>query len=130
MSSKPTILIVDDEIGILALLALIFEGAGYGVRTAADGLEAMELCRAESLDAVISDARMPGFSGHDLARWLAEQRPATRFILMTGWDTGCDDCSIAGRCHIVVKPFLPRDVVSAVDAILACGEKPATFGAT
>jgi len=125
-----TILIVDDERDILVLLALSFEGAGYGVRTAADGLEAMQLCRAESFDAVISDARMPGFSGHDLARWLAEHRPATRFILMTGWDTGCEDCSIAGHCHVVLKPFVPRDVVSTVDAVLAFGQKPAAFGAT
>ena len=124
--TKSTVLIVDDEIGILSLLELSFADAGYHVRTAAGGLEAVQLCATESFDAVLSDARMPGFSGHDLARWLAEHRPATRFILMTGWNTGCEDCPIAGRCHIVVKPFVPRDVVSTVDAVLACGQKPAT----
>jgi DNA-binding NtrC family response regulator len=117
---------VDDEIGILSLLELSFADAGYHVRTAANGLEAMQLCVAEPFDAVLSDARMPGISGHELARWLAERHPTTRFFLMTGWDTGCEDCSIAGRCHIVVKPFVPRDVVSTVDAVLACGQKPAT----
>jgi DNA-binding NtrC family response regulator len=90
----------------------------------------MQLCRTESFDAVLSDARMPELNGHDLARWLADARPATRFFLMTGWDTGCEDCSIEGRCHIVVKPFVPRNVVSTVDAVLAGGKKPAAFGAT
>jgi DNA-binding response OmpR family regulator len=85
----------------------------------------MQLCAVESFDAVLSDARMPGLSGYELGRWLAEHRPATRFILVTGWDTGCEDCPIAGRCHIVLKPFVPRDVVSTVDAVLACGQKPA-----
>jgi len=124
MNSKPRILIVDDERDILSLLELTFVGAGYDVRTATDGLEAVQLCAARSFDAVLSDARMPGMSGYELARWLAEHRPATHFILMTGWDTGCEDCCIAGRCHVVVKPFLPKDVVSTVEAVLACGQTP------
>jgi DNA-binding NtrC family response regulator len=123
--TTPTILIVDDERDILFLLAASFASAGYDVRTAAGGLEAMDLCRAECFDAVLSDARMPDLNGHDLARWLAAARPATRFFLMTGWDTGCEDCSIAGRCSMIVKPFRPKDVVSTVNAVLACGQKPA-----
>jgi|SRR6516164_6968563 hypothetical protein len=55
----------------------------------------------------------------------ADARPATRFFLMTGWDTGCGDHPLAGRCHILVKPFFPTDVVSTVDMALACGQKPA-----
>lgn len=125
MEFKPSILIVDDEIGIRSLLELSFASAGYDVRTAADGLDAMALCRAESFDAVLSDVRMPGLSGHELARWLAKHRPTTRFSLMTGWDPGCEDCPIAGRCHIVLKPFRPTDVVAMIDGILACGQKPA-----
>ena len=128
--TAPRILIVDDERDILSLLEFCFADAGYKVRTASGGSEAMHLCATEPFDAVLSDARMPGMSGHDLARWLAEHHPATRFILMTGWDTGCEDCSIAGRCQIVVKPFVPRDVVSTVAAVLALRPKPAAFGAT
>jgi DNA-binding NtrC family response regulator len=120
MSIKPRILIVDDESGIRSLLKLTFATAGYDVRTAADGFEAMTRCGAESFDAVLSDVRMPGMSGHELARWLAKHHPATPFILMTGWDVGCEDCPIAGRCHIVRKPFLPKDVVSRINEILAC----------
>jgi DNA-binding NtrC family response regulator len=125
MSIKPSILIVDDETGIRSLLELSFASAGYDVRTAADGLEALTLCRAESFDAVLSDVRMPGLSGHELARWLAKHRSAARFILMTGWDTGCEDCPIAGRCQIVRKPFVPKDVVATIDRLLAYGQKPA-----
>ena len=125
MHSKPNILIVDDERGIRSLLELSFADAGYDVRIAADGNQAMQLCAVESFDAVISDVRMPGISGHELARWLARRHPGTRFFLMTGWDTSCEDCPIAGRCSIVAKPFRPSDVVSRVDAALACGQTPA-----
>jgi len=125
MTFKPSILIVDDESSIRSLLELSFSSAGYDVRTAADGLEAMRLCGSESFDAVLSDVRMPGRTGHELARWLALHHPTTRFILMTGYDTGCEECPIAGRCRIVLKPFVPRDVVSTVDLILAHCQKPA-----
>jgi DNA-binding NtrC family response regulator len=90
-----------------ALCSLNFSLAGYTVRTAEDGREAMQLCRSELFDAVLSDVVMPQLGGHDLARWLATYYPATKFILMTGWDTGCEDCPIAGRCSILAKPFAP-----------------------
>lgn len=118
-SSKSSILIVDDDGAIRSLLALSFETAGYDVQTAGDCSEAMQLCGSQSFDAVLSDVRMPGQSGHDLARWLANFHPATRSILMTGLDTGCEECPIAGRCRIVAKPFLPREIVSLVDRTLA-----------
>jgi DNA-binding response OmpR family regulator len=62
---------------------------------------------------------MPGLTGHDLVRWLAEHHPATRSILMTGLDTGCDDCPILGGCPVLAKPFDPNDAVSMVGAVLA-----------
>jgi DNA-binding response OmpR family regulator len=107
--------------GIRSLLELSFADAGYDVRIAADAAQAMELCGVESFDAVLSDVRMPGMSGHELARWLARCHPATQLFLMTGWDTNCEDCPIAGRCSIVAKPFLPNEVVSRVDAALERG---------
>ena len=119
-SKKPSILIVDDEDGIRSLLEVSFMNGGYEVRTAKDGLEAVKLCESNAFDAVLSDVRMPGLSGHELARWLADARPAIRFFMMTGWDSGCEDCPIAGRCVLLTKPFYPKDAVAIVDAGIAC----------
>jgi DNA-binding NtrC family response regulator len=116
---KPNILIVDDEDGIRSLLSLSFSTAGYSVRTAENGLEAMQILGSEPFDAVLSDVAMPASNGHDLARWLARFHPAIHCILMTGWDTGCEDCPIAGRCSILEKPFSPNDAVAVVNAIIA-----------
>src|SRR4051794_28164270 len=93
---KPSILIVDDEPSIKSLLAFSFQSRGYHVRTASDGVEAMELCETEFFHAVVSDVIMPRMDGHGLARWLADRQPATRFILMTGWDPDSAGCAIAG----------------------------------
>jgi DNA-binding NtrC family response regulator len=114
-----SILIVDDDTDLRSLLTLIFSAAGYDVRVAADVPEAMQMCGAKSFDVVLTDVRMPGLTGHDLARWLANHHPATRSILMTGWDIGCDDCPILGSCTVLAKPFNPKDAVSLVGAVLA-----------
>ena len=114
-----SILIVDDESALRSVLTVIFTGAGYDAHAAADVPEAMQLCGTKSFDVVLTDVRMPGPTGHDLARWLAKHHPGTRSILMTGWDTGCDDCPIAGSCTVLAKPFNPTDAVLLVGAVLA-----------
>jgi len=119
MDANRNILIVDDELGLRSLLRLSFSAAGYDVCSAPDVPEAMRMCGTTSFDVVLTDVRMPGLTGHDLARWLAKHHPATLSILMTGLDTGCDDCPILGSCPVLAKPFDPKDAVSLVDAVLA-----------
>ena len=110
----PRILIVDDEAAIRSLLATAFEKAGYEVRTAPDGPEALTLCDAEPFDAVLSDVVMPRMNGHDLARLIAERHPQTRMVLMSGFDLGCQKCAYAPRCKFLPKPFRLREVLSVV----------------
>ncbi len=115
----PRILIVDDESSIRTLLSAAFGMAGYEVRTAPDGPEAMALCETERFDAVLSDVVMPKMNGHELARWVATRYPATRTILMSGFDLGCQECPLAERCLLIPKPFRPGEAVSRVDTALA-----------
>jgi len=115
----PRILIVDDEAAIRSLLATAFEKAGYEVRTAPDGPEALTLCDAESFDAVLSDVVMPRMNGHDLARWIAARHPHTRLVLMSGFDIGCQNCPTAPHCQFLSKPFRLGEVLSLVGDALA-----------
>jgi DNA-binding NtrC family response regulator len=112
-------LIVDDEAAIRSLLATAFERAGYDVRTAPDGPEAMALCDAESFDAVLSDVAMPRMNGHDLARLIAARHPRTHLVLMSGFDLGCQNCSSAPRCQFLPKPFRLSEALSLVGDALA-----------
>lgn len=115
------ILIVDDEPAIRKLLALVFTRAGYEVRVAAHGGEAIGICDAESFDVLLSDVRMPGMNGHELVRSVVRRYPKTRFVLMSAYDDiKCEGCGVASRpCTQLTKPFNPNEAVSLVDRILA-----------
>jgi DNA-binding NtrC family response regulator len=115
----PRILIVDDEKSILSLLSASFCMAGYEVRTAADGAEAMLRLQSEDFDAVLTDVTMPRMNGHELARWVAREYPRIETTLMSGYDSGCEDCPITGRCRRLAKPFRPSEAVALIGRVLA-----------
>src|SRR5260370_37917476 len=84
--SNPRSFIVDDEPQIAAFLSFTFEDAGYVVRTACNGRDAITLFSAEPFDVVLSDVMMPEMDGHQLVQWLAAHYPSTRTALLSGWD--------------------------------------------
>lgn len=117
---KARILIVDDERGIRSLLKITFTQAGYEVETAADAMEAMALCASQPFDALISDVQMPSVNGHELVRWVVENYPATRCVLMTAYDdVDCHHCPAQRGCKILSKPFTPKHIVSVLEHLLA-----------
>jgi len=77
--ARSRILVVDDSITTRTLEKSILETAGYGVRTARDGVEALELLEQEIDDAVISDVNMPRMDGIALVREM-RRREALRDI--------------------------------------------------
>ncbi len=98
-----SILIADDEEPARQAMAELLAEAGYQVRTAADGNQALAMANAESPDLVISDVRMPGMDGFELARRLRATRgdESLPIILVSaagesgrrvaGLDLGADD---------------------------------------
>ena len=107
---KRSVLIVDDEVELLAMLRSIFERAGYlQVMTAASGEEAMELMTAKMPDIVITDVMMPGMDGFALLQEIREISKVPVLMLtakgeaedrFAGFELGADD--------YLVKPFLPK----------------------
>jgi DNA-binding NtrC family response regulator len=112
------ILVVDDEPSILLLVRLALSQAGHEVVTAPDAESAIEHCRAQCFDAVLTDVRMPGMDGHDLARWVATNHPGTATALMSGYDLKCEMCPFAPRCVLLNKPFRPKEVISTIERLL------------
>ena len=120
MNEDKTILIVDDEAELLEMVRGIFVRAGYGrVITAGTGPEALALCAAHRPDLVILDVMMPGMDGFAVLREL--RRTSSVPVLMltarseaedkfTGFESGADD--------YLAKPFLPRELLFRVQAIL------------
>lgn len=63
-----TILVVDDDVDLLAMVQLVLEAAGYRVLTARDGREALEHLHREMPRVIFLDMKMPGLSGWEFAR--------------------------------------------------------------
>jgi len=83
----PTILVVDDEPGIVEPLAKIFEKESLRVLTAKSGSEALEILRREPVSILLTDLVMPGMSGLDLLKASRSVSPETETILMTAYGT-------------------------------------------
>jgi YesN/AraC family two-component response regulator len=83
---KTKIMIIDDEIEILDILA-IFLSKDYEVITAENGLEAMEKFLMENPVIIITDINMPYMSGMELLKAVKETSPSTEIIVMTGYRT-------------------------------------------
>ena len=114
------VLIIDDESSIRAALRRYFLRRGWKVDEAADGHAALAMLEAgaEQFDIVLSDLRMPGFSGIDLHDHLARVRPELlrRIVFSTGDVASREAASFVHRtaCPVLQKPFELR----ALDELL------------
>ena len=114
-----TVLVVDDAPGIVELLRLYLEQAGYATIAAADGPAAIDLHRRHRPDLVVLDVMLPGLDGFEVCR--AIRREADTPILMLTARTDDVDAIVGlelGADDYVTKPFNPRALVARVKAIL------------
>lgn len=119
---RPTVLIVDDEYDLRAMLALGLTERGYEVYEADCVGSAQQLLRErERIDVVISDVRMPGGpDGTELAIWLYRFLPETILILTSGYFEPAE--AVAGPMvygHRLPKPFRPSQAASLIEQCLA-----------
>lgn len=80
-----TLLLVDDEEGILSALKRVFRREGYHVLTASSGAEGLRVLAAHPVDVIISDQRMPGMAGVDFLRRAKELYPRTVRMTLSGY---------------------------------------------
>ncbi|MCC6644438.1 MAG: response regulator [Polyangiaceae bacterium] len=113
---RPRVLIVDDEQLIRDVLADFLGLEGYLVRTAPDGLAAVEELRRRRYDLVISDMKMPRMGGLELLAEIAKLDPTTVTIIMTGFGTveSAIDAMKRGAYDYVLKPFRVEEVIRIV----------------
>jgi two-component system, chemotaxis family, sensor kinase CheA len=120
---RPSLLVVDDALTVRELQRAILERAGYEVRTANDGLEALAMLAQQRAELVLTDVEMPNLDGFGLtARIRGEPRLANIPILMItsrnsdddrrrGLEAGCDG-------YIIKSEFDEGRLLSAVSALL------------
>lgn len=113
------ILVVDDEEYIRKLLVKFAVYEGHTVTEAADGMEAVRLCRENNFDIMIIDIMMPELDGFSACREIRKFSQIPIIMLsargeeydkINGFEVGIDD--------YVVKPFSPKELMLRVEAIM------------
>ena len=122
MSNQPTLLIVDDESGILDTLRILLKKEGFEVTTAQGGKAGLEAIKNGTPDLVLTDVRMPQVTGLDILTAAREQDPMTPVILMTAQASLQTAIAAvnAGAYYYIQKPF-------ANDELLAILRRAAEF---
>ncbi len=115
----PRILIVDDEKMIRNVVKEYAEFEGYETAEAADGMEAVEICRKEDFDIIIMDVMMPRLDGYSSIKEIRKTKQIPVIMLsargeeydkLFGFEIGVDD--------YVVKPFSPKELLARIKAVL------------
>ncbi|HET7599071.1 MAG TPA: response regulator, partial [Gemmatimonadales bacterium] len=114
------VLVVEDEEAVRLVARRILEDAGYAVLEATDGGSALELLAtgAAPVDLVLTDVVMPGMSGSELSRRLAELAPDTTVLFMSGYTNGeiVRRGLLEADTAFLQKPFTPEALLEAVQA--------------
>jgi DNA-binding response OmpR family regulator len=120
MNARPDVLVVDDDRKTVDLVRLYLERAGYTVRVAYDGRQALKLAHDRRPDLVVLDLMLPYLDGLDVCHALFEQVGALPVIMLTARTTEADKLAglETGADDYVTKPFSPRELVARVKAVL------------
>ncbi len=117
-----TILIVEDESQVLEMVTGILRRNGYEVLSAKSGDEALRIGRDFSgkIDLVLTDIVMPGMSGGEVVRQLAQLKPEIQALYMSGYTkyTMVGPGTLESVKSFIWKPFSPDELLGKVREVL------------
>jgi two-component system KDP operon response regulator KdpE len=123
--AKQNILVVDDEPQITRVLKTTLSSQGYGVRSAADGEEALAELKSWSPDLIITDLRMPRVDGVELCRRVrTESRIPIIVLSVKGEEKTKVEALDAGADDYITKPFSINELLARVRAALRRASTP------
>lgn len=118
-----TVLVVDDEDIVRALVARSLREAGYRVLQAGHGAAAIALLEVEAgaVDLVICDLVMPVVGGREVAGWMREHRPRVPLLFISGYPRTYLEAHdlFDPTVPLLRKPFLPSRLLEAVEELAA-----------
>lgn len=122
-----TILIVDDEAPIRSAVRRFLQRNGHNVVEACDGVEALELLAARSVNMAIVDLMMPRMNGIELIDSMKSKFPETGIVVISAYSDIRDlSTSQSNVVTILKKPFELQNLAEAVDLALAQRRSAAT----
>lgn len=116
---KGKILICDDEIGVRESLNLILDN-DYELSFAVDGEEALTKAKAEPVDLVILDIKMPKIDGIGVLKELRPTKPRLEVLILTGYQSVeiAKETVRYGAVGYITKPFETEQILNTVKEIL------------
>ena len=116
-----TLLLVEDETGLLALTAIVLQRQGYTVLKAATGMEALAIVHelgGGAIDLVMTDMVMPEMGGRMMADWLKAGNPDIKILFTSGYT----ECGRAGEIDpdidFIPKPYTPTNLLRKVREVI------------
>jgi len=109
---KRTILVVEDEQNMAAIMSMVLGDAGYGVLSAASGEEGLPHLANPDLDVVVTDLRMPGMGGDQFIVECRRERPDVPVVVVTAYGSirSAVQSIQSGACDYLTKPFEPEEL--------------------
>jgi len=113
---KRTVLVVDDEQNMQAVMRMILTDAGHDVITASSGEEAIPHIQNPDLDVILSDIKMPGMGGDAFLAHCRQERPDIPVVVVTAHGTikSAVKSISTGAADYLTKPFEPEELEIAV----------------
>ena len=116
---KGKILVIDDEVSVLEIVAEVLSARGHSVTVAPGGREGLLSFSSGGYDLVMTDLGMPDMNGWDVLRAVKDSRPATPVLVLTGWGDTTEVPSGARPDGVLTKPFDLKRLATAVSEALA-----------
>jgi DNA-binding response OmpR family regulator len=118
-TQSPNILVVEDESSIASFVSLYLKNAGYGVRTASTGTEALAQVAAQMPGLIVLDLMLPDIDGIEVCKRI-RQTSDVPILMLTARDEDVDKIIglEVGADDYLTKPFNPRELVARVKSIL------------
>jgi DNA-binding response OmpR family regulator len=118
--TKQAVLIVDDEKNIRLTLSQTLEAPDREVDTALNGEEALAKLQEKDVALVLLDLKLPGMDGMEVLRWISENRPDIRVIIITAHGTvdSAVEAMKRGAVDYLQKPFVPGEIREIVSRVL------------
>jgi two-component system response regulator AtoC len=124
---RGSILVIDDEARISALLVRAIEALGLEAESALDAETGLQRLRERPFDIVVTDLRMPGIDGLELLQRARGIRPECEVVLMTGHATVATarEALKRGAVDYITKPFdIERELLPLIEQILRASAEP------
>jgi signal transduction histidine kinase len=115
------VLLVEDDAAVAAMAQRVLARAGYRVAVVPDAERAQALLPDAAFDLLVSDVRLPGISGTELAGWLRRRQPGLRVLLVSGYADVEPGADAPGPAPLLRKPFTPDELLERVRSVLAAG---------